>query len=504
MHLLTRRDAVKSLPALACALAVPAWAVQGQSAVSGAAFDDSGLRAGFAGDLIGRGSATYDAARRTDNLAFDRRPLVVARCANPEDAARALEFARRRSLPLAVRGGAHCQAGRSSCDDGVVIDLGKLDGVTVDPKAGSVECGAGSRVWQANEAGAAHGLSLPLGTCGDVGVAGLTLGGGVGYLMGVAGAACDALISADVILADGRHVEVTDNSDPDLMWALRGAGANFGIVTRLRFRAERLPGVLAGELLFPASAAREVLALADSLRAALPDELSVFTGVLVPPAGEMRVRMGVCWAGDSARGREVIRRLLTRDVIPLEQSLRETTLAQFVGRDGPGASMSCARFGIARQTLPGRALDVLLASDGPSGALRLLFLDPVHGAMSRIPSDATAFPRRPASAGVGFILGWHDAAETRAIRRWADRAWGELEPAMSGAYVNMLDDEGEARVREAYGANYRRLQRLKLRYDPDNVFRSNQNIVPAPLSAQGAPTSAGTLPKSMEKGGRAF
>ncbi|MGO9852670.1 MAG: FAD-binding oxidoreductase [Steroidobacteraceae bacterium] len=473
---------MKGLPALACALSVPPWAVAGQAVVPAAAFDDTDLRAGFAGELIGRGRPAYDAARRTDNLAFDRRPLIVARCANPEDAARALEFARRRSLALAVRGGGHCQAGRSSCDDGVVIDLGTLKGVTVDPKTGSVECGAGARVWQANEAAAAHGLSVPLGTCGDVGVSGLTLGGGVGYLMGVAGAACDALIGADVILADGRQVRVTADSDPDLMWALRGAGANFGIVTRLKFRAERLPGVLAGELLFPASAAREVLSLADSLRTALPDELSVFTGLLVPPAGEMRVRIGVCWAGDSARGREVIGRLLTRDVTPLEQSLRETTLAQLVGRDNPGALMSCARFGTARQPLPGRALDVLLASDGPPGALRLVFLDPLHGAISRVPSDATALPRRPSSALVGFILGWHDAAQTEAMRRWADRAWGELEPAMGGAYVNMLDDEGEARVREAYGANYRRLQHLKLRYDPDNVFRSNQNIVPASVA----------------------
>jgi FAD/FMN-containing dehydrogenase len=482
MHSVTRRDAVKSLPALAYALAVPPWAVAGQAMADSAALDVTDLQAGFAGELIGRRSAAYHAARRTDNLAFDRRPLIVARCANAEDAARALDFARRRSLPLAVRGGGHCQAGRSSCDDGVVIDLGKLDAVTVDPRAGTVECGGGARVWQANEAAAAHGLSLPLGTCGDVGVSGLTLGGGVGYLMGVAGAACDALIGADLILADGRHVEVTADSDPDLMWALRGAGANFGIVTRLRYRAERLPGVLAGELLFPAPAAREVLARADALRTALPDELSVFAGVLVPPAGEIRVRMGVCWAGDSARGREVIARLLTRDVAPLEQSLRETTLAQFVGRESPGAGMSCARFGIARQTLPGRALDVLLASDAPPGALRLVFLDPVHGAFTRIPSDATALPRRPASAGVGFIVGWHDAAQTGVMRRWADQSWGELEPAMSGAYVNMLDDEGEARVREAYDANFRRLQRLKLRYDPDNVFRSNQNIVPAPSS----------------------
>jgi len=479
MRFLSRREALKGLPALACALAAPRLAIDAQAAPQYPAFDDADLRADFAGELIGRGSAGYEAARRTDNLAFDRHPLVVARCANAADALHALEFARRHSLRLSVRGGGHCQAGRSSCDDGVVIDLGRLDAISVDPRTGFVECGAGARLWQASEAAAVQGFSLPVGTCGDVGVSGFTLGGGVGYLMGVAGAACDALIGADVILADGRQLAVTDDSDPDLMWALRGAGANFGVVTRLRYRAVRLSSVVAGDLTFPASAARDVLALADSLASKLPDELSVFTGVVVPPTGEVHVRMSVCWAGDGARGREVIARLLTRDVTPLRQSLRETTLAQFVGRDNPGGGMSCARFGIARRGLPDQALDVLLARDAPPGAVRLVFLDPLHGAIVRVPSSATALPRHPDSAGVGFVVAWDGPEKTRAIRSWADQAWGRLEPSMSATYVNMLDDEGDARVREAYGANYVRLQRLKLRCDPDNLFRSNQNIVPA-------------------------
>ncbi|MDE2136592.1 MAG: FAD-binding oxidoreductase [Gammaproteobacteria bacterium] len=477
MHLLTRRDAIKGLPALACAVALPSWAVEGQAPIPGAAFDDAQLRAAFSGELIGRGSAAYDAARRTDNLAFDRHPLLVARCAGTDDAARALEFARRRGIPVAVRGGGHCQAGRSSCDDGVVIDLARLNEVSVDPARGTVSCGAGARIWQASEAAAQHGLALPLGTCGDVGVSGLTLGGGVGYLMGVAGAACDALLAADIVLADGRRLTVSEASDPDLMWALRGAGANFGIVTRLVFRAVRLEKVLAGMLTFPPPAAHDVLALANSLSTMLPDELSVFSQVIVLPDGGRRVEMGVCWAGNPAHGRAEIARLITAAVSPLEQPLRETTLAQFVGRGDSGSGPSCARFGVAQRSLPDSALAVLLErSDLP--AFRLVFLDPLHGAITRQPAGPTSFPRVPMGAGVGFILGWEDAGQTRAVREWADRAWGELAPGMSQAYVNMLDDEGEARVREAYGGNYRRLQRLKSRYDPDNVFRSNQNIVP--------------------------
>jgi FAD/FMN-containing dehydrogenase len=483
MRLMSRRDALKSAPALACALAIPQVGVARaeQAAAAFAAFDYADLQARFSGELIDRASPAYETARRSENRAFDRHPLLVAKCADAEDAARALDFARRHGLPIAVRGGQHCQAGRSSCDDGIVMDLGRLDRVSVDPTSGTIACGAGARVWQANEAAAGHGLALPLGTCGDVGVSGLTLGGGVGYLMGVAGAACDALIGADVILADGRRLMVTDTSDPDLMWALRGAGANFGIVTRLVYRAVRLRSVLAGTLTFPAAAARDFLGLANNLSGVLPDELSVITGVVVPPRGEPQVRMKACWSGEAARGRDVIQNLVTRAVAPSAQTLRETTLAEFVGRDNPGGGMSCARYGVARRPLPDRALDLLLDDRAPPPAVRLVFLDPLHGAVTRVPSDGTAFPRVRTGAGAGFILLWNDNRLTPALRSWADRAWGRLEPSMSDAYVNMLDDEGEARVREAYGANYARLQRLKRRYDPGNVFRSNQNIPPAAL-----------------------
>jgi FAD/FMN-containing dehydrogenase len=263
------------------------------------------------------------------------------------------------------------------------------------------------------------------------------------------------------------------------MWAVRGAGANFGIITRLTYKAVRLPSVLAGTVTFPAASARDVLSLADTLPAALPDELSIFTSVVVPPAGEVHVQMSVCWVGDSASGRGVIAQLLTGRVPALEQSLGETTLARFVGRDNPGGEMSCARFGIVRRPLPDRAFEVLLDRGWAPAAVRLVFLDPLHGAVTRASSSASSFPRNPGGAGVGFILAWNDAGETNAMRSAADEAWGALEPAMSGTYVNMLDEEGEARVREAYGANYARLQHLKARYDPDNVFRSNQNIAPA-------------------------
>src|SRR5579862_1775557 len=225
MRKLTRRDAILGLSA--AALTLP------RRRSIAAPLDFSSLQSRFSGDLITPESVSYEKFRRTNNLAFDRRPVVIARCANTNDVVRVLDFTRSHHLPLAVRGGGHSLAGYSSCDGGVVVDLGKMDAVSVDPRARTITCGGGVRVWQANEAGAKHGMALPLGICPDVGVSGLTLGGGVGYLMGVAGAACDTFIGAEVVMSDGRVLDVTADRDADLMWALRGAGANFGIVTRL-------------------------------------------------------------------------------------------------------------------------------------------------------------------------------------------------------------------------------------------------------------------------------
>ncbi|MGH9743460.1 MAG: FAD-binding oxidoreductase, partial [Candidatus Acidiferrum sp.] len=181
------------------------------------------LRSGFGGELILPTDSVYESARRTNNHAFDRHPLLIARCTNADDVARVLEYARSKRLPIAVRSGGHCQAGRSSLDGGVVIDLSKMNAIVVDSPKAEVQCGAGVRVFEANRETAKYDLALPLGICGDVGVAGLTLGGGYGYLLGVAGLACDSLISARLVLADGRTIEVSDQKEPDLMWALRGA-----------------------------------------------------------------------------------------------------------------------------------------------------------------------------------------------------------------------------------------------------------------------------------------
>jgi FAD/FMN-containing dehydrogenase len=471
MRKLTRRDALLGISAAALTMA--------RRKSFAAPLDLTSLQSRFSGELITPGSASYDELRRTDNLAFDHHPILIAGCTNTSDVVQVLDFARSRNLPLAVRGGGHSLAGYSSCDDGVIIDLAKMDAVSVDLSARTTTCGGGSRVWQANEAGAKHGMALPLGICPDVGVSGLTLGGGVGYLMGVAGAACDTLISAEVVMADGRVLNVNADRDADLMWALRGAGANFGIVTRLTYRAYPLARVFGGSLTFPSAAAGDVLALLNTLSGSIPDELGIFGQIVYVPAQHAIVNLDLCWSGDTAHGRDVIAQQITSVIRPIKDSMKETTLAQLTGDEMSPAEPQCTRFGNVAGQLPQRALDLLMDGSGAPSAVRVIFFDPIHGAITRIRQDATSFPHRPQGAGVGIILSWQDIAKTMEVRAWADKSWAKLRPYIPHAYVNMLEDEGVARVRESYGGNYERLRRLKTKYDPQNVFRSNQNILPA-------------------------
>ncbi len=470
MRKLTRRDAVLGISAAAVTMA------GGKSFAD--TLDVSSLRSRFSGELITPGNAGYEKLRRTDNLAFDRHPVLIAGCTKTSDVVQILGFARSHNLPLAIRGGGHSLAGYSSCDGGVIVDLAHMDAVSVDARALTITCGGGVRVWQANEAGAKHGLALPLGICPDVGVSGLTLGGGVGYLMGVAGAACDTLTGAEVVMADGRVLNVTADRDADLMWALRGAGANFGIITRLTYRAYPLDRVFGGNLTFPSAAAGEVLSLLNTLSASIPDELSLFGQIVYEPTQDALVSLALCWAGDSAHGREVIAQQITSKIRPIKDSMKETTLAQLTGNEMSPPELQCTRYGNVAGQLPQSALDRLIDGSGAPAAVRVIFFDPVHGAITRVSSEATSFPHRPQGAGVGIILSWRDPAETAEARVWADKSWAKLHPYIPHAYVNMLEDEGVARVRESYGGNYERLRRLKTKYDPQNIFRSNQNILP--------------------------
>jgi hypothetical protein len=253
----------------------------------------------------------------------------------------------------------------------------------------------------------------------------------------------------------------------------------FGIVTRLTYRAYPLDRVFGGSLTFPSAAAGEVLSLLNTLSASIPDELSLFGQIVYEPTQDALVNLALCWAGDSAHGREVIAQQITSKIRPIKDSMKDTTLAQLTGNKMSPPELQCTRYGNVAGQLPQSTLDRLIDGSGAPPAVRVIFFDPVHGAITRVRPDATSFPHRPQGAGVGIILSWHDPAETAEVRVWADKSWAKLHPYIPHAYVNMLEDEGVARVRESYGGNYERLRRLKTNYDPQNIFRSNQNILPA-------------------------
>jgi FAD/FMN-containing dehydrogenase len=470
----SRREVLLGISALSYAIAAA-----GEGPPSAAAgLDVRQLRARFKGDLIVPGDPRYQTARLTNNRVFDHHPALIARCLDADDVARTLQFARANALPLAIRSGGHSQAGRSSCDAGVVIDLSRMDGIMVEQSSQRVSCGAGVRVFQANKSTVSHGLALPLGICGDVGVAGLSLGGGYGYLLGVAGLACDSLMGAQVVLADGSIRTVTEASDPDLMWGLRGAGANFGIVTQLHFRAHRVVDIFGGTLQFPASAARDVAALANDCAANLPDELTMFTSILDIPGKDALVEISLCWSGEVRHGRQVINKLMG-SVKPSVDRLKVMNIAELVGRGEGTEGLSCVRYGEVAGRLPAAGLDALLDPGNPPAIGRDVTIDALHGAVTRRTKSASAAPNYLPGFGTGYLAFWDDPSMTQAATEWTTAAWARLHPYTQAAYVNMLGDESEERVREAYGDNYSRAAQLKTKYDPENVFRLNQNIKPA-------------------------
>lgn len=437
------------------------------------------LRRRFKGNLIVPGDPTYEAERLTNNRAFNRHPLLIAQCKDAEDVARAIEFSRAKSLPLAVRSGGHCAAGRSSCDAGVMIDLSRMDYVTIGAAKGRVTCGPGTRVYQANTATVKQRLVLPLGICGDVGLAGLTLGGGYGYLMGVAGLACDSLIGVEIVMADSSVRTVTDESDPQLMWALRGGGANFGVVTQMHFKPFPLGDIFGGSLSFPEAASADMIALVNDRSLSLPDELTIFSDVVALPDGSMHPQISLCWSGDVRQGPAVVAQLITSALKPSKDQLRVMNINELVGRGEGTDSRGCVRFGNVVGKLPSAGVEALLQMTTSLPLVRVATMDICVGKATRRTSVNAAAPTRPHGVAVGYMVDWDDAALTTTATAWTEKNWARVYPFTHGTYVNMLGDEPPERVREAYGANYSRLATLKRKFDPTNVFRLNQNIVPA-------------------------
>ena len=435
----------------------------------------------FRGRLVMPRDQDYDAARALFNAMIDKRPAVIACCDGAEDVARAVSFACEHALPLAVRGGGHSVSGKSSCDGGLVVDLSAMRRVQVDRVARSARADAGSTLGDLDRATQAFGLATPLGIVTDTGIAGLTLGGGIGWLNGLYGLACDNVAAAEVVTADGRVLRATDEENDDLLWGLRGGGGNFGVVTSFEYRLHEVGPVLGGLVLYPLEQAVEALRFYGDFARACPDEVSTAAALLTGPSGEVMAAVGACASGPLSAGERALAPLRTfgSPAADLIRELPYVEMQSLLDEGWPHGRRHYWKSSFLDE-LGEDVIDVMvrLAVEKPS-PWSLVVLQQLHGAAARVAPDATAFVHRRDHWDLGLYAMWENPADTDANVEWARNGWNALKPYLESAvYSNNLGDEGGNRVRDAYGQNYDRLARLKAKYDPDNVFRLNQNIEP--------------------------
>jgi FAD/FMN-containing dehydrogenase len=449
------------------------------------------LERSLAGRLIRPDGGDYDEARTLFNAMVDKRPAVIAQCAGPEDVAAALRLGRERGLEIAVRAGGHSVAGTSLCDDGLVIDVRPMRQVEVDPARRTARVGAGCTWSELDRATQEHGLATTGGRVSSTGVTGLTLGGGSGWLERRHGLACDNLVSVELVTADGAPITASEGEHPELFWALHGGGGNFGVVTALTFRLHPVgPEVLAGLLLYDAERGHDLLRLTRDFMADAPDEFGPALAYLtVPPEEELPAhlhdRLGVaivlCYTGPVADGERLIEPF--RALGPAADLVGPVAYADFQCSidDPPGyRNWWTAEY---LHEVTDEAIDVIHAHAlrTPTPAPAQSFIVPWGGAVARVGEDQTPLTQRDATWVVHPFALWADPAADDAVIGWARGFRDAVRPfASGGTYLNFIGDEGEDRVRAAFGEQkYRRLTAIKARYDPGNLFRGNQNIKPA-------------------------
>jgi FAD/FMN-containing dehydrogenase len=440
---------------------------------------------GLAGSLLRRSDRDYDQARRVWNAMVDKRPALIARCAGTADVVASVRFAREHDLLISVRGGGHNYAGKSVCEGGLMIDLSPMKGIIVDPGRQTARADAGLRLGEFDQATQAHGLATTLGVNTDTGIAGLTLGGGYGWLGGRFGLACDNLLAAEVVTADGRQLTASADENSDLFWGLRGAGANLGIVTRFDYRLHPIGQVLGGMVIYPMSNGRAALRLFDDFADSCPDEVSCAGLLLSAPDGAPAVAIAVCYTGPLDKGEDVLAPL-TRS-IPVLANLLEvqpyTMMQTLFDAAWPSGRRYYNKSSITRRLSAG-AIEVLVEYGAtlPTNLSAIAFQQ-LHGAASRIGVADTAFPHRFDHLSMYVHPATDNPAESNKIVAWGRRCWQDMQPFMEDAvYVNGLEDaqeEGEQRVLEAYGANHARIAALKATFDPTNFLSGNQNVTPA-------------------------
>ncbi len=438
------------------------------------------VRPQFRGRLIEPGDRDYEVNRRVFNAAVDRHPAVIARCATTSDVRLAVRTAGQLGLHPAIRGGGHSVAGWST-SDGLLIDLSAMKDIQIDRAAGIVRVSPGATWGELDSATAPFGLAVPGGIISTTGVAGLTLGGGVGWLVRKYGLTCDNLVSAIMTAADGRLLELSDEDHPDLFWAIRGGGGNFGVVTQFTFRARPVSQVFGGSVTFEHAAGRKLLHHYRAVSERLTEDCTASIGLGRRPDGRPAVSLLFCHLGDPAELVE-LQAAIADCGEPLENSARwrsYLTMQSLLDDSFPPGRRAYWR-SYFLTGLGEEVVETLLdGSDRAPSPFSSVLIERYTGAASRVAVDATAFPHRREPYNVHILACWTDSADDQANIAWADAFWQALRPHSRGAvYGNFLGQEGDQRVRAAYGHNHDRLLAVKRTYDPDNMFRMNNNIVP--------------------------
>ncbi len=458
-------------------------------ALQGSALE--GLRRRLRGEVLALGEPGYEEAREIWNAMVDRRPAAIARCVSAEDVVQCVRFAREHGVLVAVRGGGHNIAGNALCDGGLVIDLSPMKRVEVDARARRATVEPGCTLGDFDAAAQAHGLATPLGINSTTGVAGLTLGGGFGWLSRKYGMTVDNLLSADVVTAEGQRVRASERENPDLFWGLRGGGGNFGVVTRFEFQLHPVgPEVLTGLIVFPFEQGKSVLTQFARFTEAMPDELNVWMVTrkapplpFLPPEvhGKEVVALALCYAGDPQRGERLVQPLRGFGKAYGEHVGVQPYVAWQQAFD-PLLAKGARNYWKSHNftQLSDGALDSILEYAGrlPSAQCEI-FVAALGGQVGRVAAGATAYSSRDANYVMNVHGRWDSPAEDDRCVAWAREFFARSQPfASSGAYVNFLTQDEADRVASAYGETYRRLVELKKKYDPTNFFRVNQNIRP--------------------------
>jgi FAD binding domain/Berberine and berberine like len=441
-----------------------------------------GLRAAVHGTVLLPGDDGYDSARRVFNAMIDKRPALIIRCAGTADVIRGVDFARTHELPLSVRGGGHGVAGRAVCDGGVMLDLSPMKGVRVDPARRTAEAQAGLLLAELDHETQAFGLATPLGVVSVTGIAGLTLGGGEGWLNGLYGLSCDNVLAADVVTADGELLTASADEHEDLYWGIRGGSGNFGVVTSFTYRLHPVGTVLGGVLRYPWAKAREVLRCYREFADSCPDDLSTTVGLGTAPDGGLILSIRLAYCGEIAAGERAVQPLRTFGR-PLEVDVRPMTYCAV-------QRMSDAAWPAGRQHYWKSAYAKDLSDDVIAALLEFMPSKPspttavafqqIHGAAARVDPSATAYPHRDEHHNFEIVSNWDDPADSARNIEWTRAFFEAMQPFLErGVYINALGEEGDDRVKAAYGANYERLAALKQKYDPTNFFHATHTVRPA-------------------------